>query len=231
MKKSKSINKVLSKGFPKPITKIINTKVFLYVVALFSLISVFSFIISGNTNAIVVFILLGLITRSFSNNMGIVLLVPLVIVNLFLGTKLVKEGLEAMEKSKDENEDEEKDEEKKESEVSEGFYNNNYGKNKKNIESLETKKNEKKDEAMVNKEPRMDLASTLTDAYKKLNDNLGKDGISKLTDDTKNLMNQQKQLAETMENIQPMLSNMQPIIDQATNMMKSLGGGFGGGNK
>ena len=27
MKKSRSINKVLSKGFPKPITKIINTKV------------------------------------------------------------------------------------------------------------------------------------------------------------------------------------------------------------
>jgi predicted RNase H-like nuclease (RuvC/YqgF family) len=226
MKKSKSINKVLSKGFPKPITKIINTKVFLYVVALFSLISVFSFIISGNTSAIVVFILLGLITRSFSNNMGIVLLVPLVIVNLFLGTKLVKEGLEAMEKSKDENEDEEKDE-KKESEVSEGFY----GKNNKTRESLENKNKNEKDEAMVNKEPRMDLASTLSDAYKKLNDNIGKDGISKLTDDTKNLMNQQKQLAETMENIQPMLSNMQPIIDQATNMMKSLGGGFGGGNK
>jgi len=226
MKKSKSINKVLSKGFPKPITKIINTKVFLYVVALFSLISVFSFVISGNTNAIVVFILLGLITRSFSNNMGIVLLVPLVIVNLFLGTKLVKEGLEAMEKSKDENEDEDKDE-KKESEVSEGFH----SKNNKRRESLENKNKNEKDEAMVNKEPRMDLASTLSDAYKKLNDNLGKDGISKLTDDTKNLMNQQKQLAETMENIQPMLSNMQPIIDQATNMMKSLGGGFGGGNK
>ena len=227
MKKSKSINKVLSKGFPKPITKIINTKVFLYVVALFSLISVFSFVISGNTNAIVVFILLGLITRSFSNNMGIVLLVPLVIVNLFLGTKLVKEGLEAMEKPKDENVDEDKDEEKKESEVSEGFYDNK--KNKNNRESLENKKKNEKDETMVNKEPRMDLASTLSDAYTKLNENIGKDGISKLTKDTKNLMNQQKQLAETMENIQPMLSNMQPIIDQATNMMKSLGGGFGGG--
>jgi len=226
MKKSKSINKVLSKGFPKPITKIINTKVFLYVVALFSLISVFSFVISGNTNAIVVFILLGLITRSFSNNMGIVLLVPLVIVNLFLGTKLVKEGLEAMEKPKDENVDEDKDEEKKESEVSEGFYNK-----KNNRESLENKKKNEKDETMVNKEPRMDLASTLSDAYTKLNENIGKDGISKLTKDTENLMNQQKQLAETMENIKPMLSNMQPIIDQASNMMKSLGGGFGGGNK
>jgi len=143
--------------------------------------------------------------------MGVVLLVPLIIVNLFLGTKFIKEGLEAMDDKKDD---------KKEKSIDLDTIET------KDTKSTDTKSKDKKatDESLANKEPRMDLASTLADAYSNLNDKIGSDGISKLTSDTKNLMNQQQKLAETMENIKPMMENMAPIIDQAKKMMSSFGG-------
>ena len=76
--------------------------------------------------------------------------------------------------------------------------------------------------APVNGGARFDYATTLEDAYTNLEGMLGSDGISKLTDDTAKLMNQQKQLFKTMETMMPMVTSAKDMID--TLDMNKLGG-------
>lgn len=62
---------------------------------------------------------------------------------------------------------------------------------------------------------RVDMGSTLEQAYDDLNSVLGSDGIKNLTADTQNLMKQQLHLAEAMK-------EMGPLMQQAQSMLKSL---------
>jgi hypothetical protein len=62
---------------------------------------------------------------------------------------------------------------------------------------------------------RVDMGSTLEQAYDDLNSVLGSDGIKNLTSDTQNLMKQQLHLAEAMK-------EMGPLMQQAQGMLKSL---------
>jgi len=80
------------------------------------------------------------------------------------------------------------------------------------------------------KVPSIDYASTVETAYDDLNNILGSDGIKSLTSDTQNLVSQQKQLAEAMQGMAPLINNFGPLMDQATSMMKTMGGNGGLGN-
>ena len=76
------------------------------------------------------------------------------------------------------------------------------------------------DEAMNNisggkKQARIDYASTMEDAYDDLNKILGGEGISRLTNDTNKLMEQQLMLADAMK-------NMGPLIDSAKALMQGF---------
>jgi hypothetical protein len=62
---------------------------------------------------------------------------------------------------------------------------------------------------------RVDMGSTLEQAYDDLNSVLGSDGIKNLTSDTQNLMKQQLHLAEAMK-------EMGPLMQQAQSMLKTL---------
>jgi hypothetical protein len=62
---------------------------------------------------------------------------------------------------------------------------------------------------------RVDMGSTLEQAYDDLNSVLGSDGIKNLTADTQNLMKQQLHLAEAMK-------EMGPLMQQAQSMLKTL---------
>ena len=76
--------------------------------------------------------------------------------------------------------------------------------------------------APVNGGARIDYATTLEDAYTNLEGMLGNDGITKLTDDTARLMNQQQKLFKTMENMIPMVTSAKDMIDSLD--MNKLGG-------
>ena len=60
---------------------------------------------------------------------------------------------------------------------------------------------------------RLDHAATIETAYDDLQNILGNDGISKLTDDTKKLMNQQKQLFSTMEALTPAVKETMSMLE------------------
>jgi hypothetical protein len=98
------------------------------------------------------------------------------------------------------------------------------------------------DDAGIGK--RIDYASTLEQAYDNLQNVLGSDGVSGLTKETKQLIQQQKSLMETMKSIQPMMDNAKDMmkgfdmgsinktLSQVQGMMSSVKSlGVGGSDK
>ena len=73
------------------------------------------------------------------------------------------------------------------------------------------------------KNNRIDAAATVEDAYDDLNKILGGDGMKSLSKDTQSLVTQQKDLTEAMK-------GMGPLVEQASSMMKQMGGAGGVGS-
>ena len=73
------------------------------------------------------------------------------------------------------------------------------------------------------KNNRIDAAATVEDAYDDLNKILGGDGMKNLSKDTQSLVTQQKDLTEAMK-------GMGPLVEQASSMMKQMGGSDGIGS-
>jgi hypothetical protein len=216
------------------VSKILTNKWVLNIISFLALFNVIGYMIMGNFNNVIFFIILAVLVRNFSQNMIIVLGTPLVIVNLFAMGNGTFEGMtnpdgtttgtEEEEKKKKEEEEKKKkeEEEKKKKEEEE----------KKN--GIITADAAKKDSFEVgrrkNGASKIDYASTIEDAYDDLNKILGSDGIKRLTDDTQGLMKQQMQLADSMKSITPLVQGMAPMIDQMKDMMKNMDGkdGLGG---
>jgi len=73
------------------------------------------------------------------------------------------------------------------------------------------------------KNNRVDAAATVEEAYDDLSKILGGDGMKNLTKDTQSLVSQQKELTEAMK-------GMGPLVEQASSMMKQMGGTSGIGS-
>ena len=174
-----------------------------------AVINFLGYLILGNTNAVIYFLLIGLIVSYFSKNMILILGVPVLLVNLFAagkktaeGFKGGKEGAETMEK--DEKETDVKEEKPK---VAEKF-----------------EVGRKKGKGSYD----IDYASTVEDAYDELNKIIGSDGIQRLTKDTQGLMNQQLELTKAMKDMGPMVDKIEPMMTQLSDMMAGMKGLTGG---
>lgn len=226
---------------PKSFSKMLENKYVLYFVLFLTLVNLLGYMMLGNLNAIVFFILAAFLTANFSKNMIVVLSVPLILTSVFMVGKAVKEGFEDIKPSNDKMKDIDKQIKDKKDEVDELIkagittdddkkklkdLNNDIDELNKQKEKLLVEKNEKKDDTkdekkseqmstMYKKENRIDYASTVEDAYDDLNKILGGNGIKQLTDDTQNLMKQQMQLADAMK-------SMTPLMEQAQSLLKGF---------
>ena len=63
---------------------------------------------------------------------------------------------------------------------------------------------------------------TVENAYDNLNKILGSDSMSRLTEDTKQLMTQQQQLAESMKSMEPLINNISPLLSQTKEMLGNM---------
>jgi hypothetical protein len=216
------------------VSKILTNKWVLNIISLLALFNVIGYMVMGNFNNVIFFIILAVLVRNFSKNMIIVLGIPLVIVNLFA----MKNGtFEGMENKSDSETDKSTDDKKKVLKAA-------AIKQKKNNDSpmlpgtdatdaTDTSDSDivsadaaKKEDFEVgrpkNGGSKIDYASTIEDAYDDLNKILGSDGIKRLTDDTQGLMKQQMQLAESMKGMEPLVKGMMPMIEQMKGMMKTM---------
>lgn len=185
--------------------KLLNDKNVLYIVFVLSILNILGYLLLQNFEAVVFFLIIGFLTTYFSKNMIIVLMVAMVSTSLFTATKTTYNSVkEAMSGNRrEENKDtikskiQEKIQEKKQ-------------------EIKKDENDEENDLTVVSKgKDRVDLASTLNEAYGNLEKKIGKGGIQGLTQQTSGLLDQQKQLMENIE-------TMQPFIKTAESFMKNL---------
>jgi hypothetical protein len=78
----------------KDFSKLLRNKWVLHIVSLLSLLTLIGYSMMNNINAVALFIVIAILVFFFSQNMIIVLGVPLILVNLFVSMNVVKEGLE-----------------------------------------------------------------------------------------------------------------------------------------
>jgi len=186
---------------PSSVSKLLTNRYVLYLVALLALFNVIGYMMMNKTQIVILFILIGYLMTHFSKNMVIVLLVPLVLVNLLTSGMMMKEGMENPQPPAVAATPEEAPEEKPAAEPA--------------AAASESKKNGFTSAGGRKGASRVDMGSTLEQAYDDLNNVLGGDGIKNLTADTQNLMKQQLHLAEAMK-------EMGPLMQQAQGMLKSL---------
>lgn len=167
---------------PSASGKILYNKWILYLMFIISLVDLTQFYMRGNTNAILLFFAVGLLTTFFSKNMTVVLVIALALTHIVsYGTGALAEGLEGQEEEADEEEAEE-EEDVAEEEVVEDAKEESFSDSKKSID---------------------ETAKTVALLSKDTKD---------LPTQTVELLNKQKELMANMTQLQPLLQKAEDII-------------------
>ena len=222
---------------PKSVLKLLENKYVLYFVLFLAITNLLGYMMIGNMNAVILFVLIGGLMTFFSKNMIIVLAVPLVLTSVLLVGSKVSEGFR-------EGMDDPPADPPADPPVNPAVnpaassttpdscgtiittdsngttYTDAKGNPLKNSDgSLVTNyscTNGKITESMASlykkKNNRIDYASTLEDAYGDLDSILGKDGIKGLTTDTQKLMEQQMQLADALKGMAPLIGDAKKML-------------------
>lgn len=196
------------------VAKLLTNKYFLYFVVFLTSVNILGYLVLHNLNALVLFSLIGLISYQFSKNMAVVLLVSLIMTNLFMANKTLKEGLE---NNSDNNKPSKKE---KGSETPQKV--DDDAANSSDEAPVPSESQRQGQPAKKGSSTRIDYATTLESAYDNLDKILGSDGIKNLTSDTQTLMKQQQELFQTMQSMTPMLQQAKDMIEGFD--MKSLEG-------
>ena len=206
-------------------SKLLTNKYVLYVVLFLAVTTVFGYMSMNDTNSVILFALICLVSSLFTKNMIVILGLSIVFTNLLVVTKgnsfNYKEGLENKESNKI-NESNEKTNTNMNTNTNANTNTNentntnanataNTNTNIKTEESMDTMKLESSNKK--GGKNRIDYASTLEDAYDNLDSILGGEGIKQLTNDTQKLMSKQQELFKSMETMAPMLSQAKSMLE------------------
>ena len=205
---------------PSSVSKLLTNRYVLYLVALLALFNVIGYMMMDKTQIVILFILVGYLMSRFSKNMVIVLLVPLVLVNLLTSGMMMKEGFEeatATPASAPVATPAQADATPAQTDGTPAQADGTPAQADGTPAPAEAAPKKETFSSAGGKKgaSRVDMGSTLEQAYDDLNSVLGSDGIKNLTSDTQNLMKQQLHLAEAMK-------EMGPLMQQAQSMLKTL---------
>ena len=201
------------------VSKILANKLVLNIVAILALFNVIGYMVMGNLNNVVFFLILAVLVRYFSKNMIVVLGVPLVLVNLvsLRDYGYSREGMEDGTATTTSKDNKNTNSDKTTDPAKPGT----------STELVGPSNDKSADDHFEVGRPKnggskIDYAATIEGAYDQLNSILGSDGIKNLTGDTQRLMQQQADLAKSMESMAPMIEKMMPMAAKAQEMMKSM---------
>jgi hypothetical protein len=223
------------------VSKLLTNKLVLNIITLFSLFNVIGYIVIGNINAVLYYIILAVLIIYFSKNMIIVLGIPLILVNLLVMKGNIMEGMENKNENINENNTRIDEDQTKNDKLVKNNKNTIDPKTSQGLSmtNIDSPVNTTENAAQIagenkqgfepgrkkNKGTEIDYASTIEDAYDELNNILGSDGIKRLTSDTQNLMKQQMQLAEAMKGMTPVMQQIAPMVENLKGMMGQMGDG------
>lgn len=187
---------------------LLKNKNFLYFVLFIASVNTFGYLMMRQTEAVILFALVGFLTTFFTKNMIIVLLTAIVVTNVYAGSILgvrIKEGMESKE-------DDDEDDEDKEGMGHEEGEKKKKGK-KEGMPSLKPA-----DLPPNGKKPKLDPAGTLEAAYDNLDKLLDSGAIDKMSSETQNLASQQDKLMKNIDKLEPMLG----LAENMMNKMSKL---------
>jgi len=231
------------KSFTKSslVNKLLTNVYVLYFVSILAFVTVIGNIMANKFTTVAFFILVFLLTRHFSNNMIIVLSVPLVFTSLFHIEKTTREGMDDGTATTGDP-------------GSVSVVNSNVtvtddpsittpqvttmppSSSDSNTQQVATIQMIDEAEGFQTGDQRqkrtyeIDHAATMKQSYSDLSNSLGPDGIKKLTEDTSSLLKQQAQLGEAIKNMEPLIAGMAPLMKSAQGIFGSLGTSSEGGN-
>ena len=221
------VNSSVSMKVNSTVSKILTNKWVLNIVSFLALFNVIGYMVMGNFNNVIFFIILAVLVRNFSHNMIIVLGTPLLIVNLFAMRNGTFEGFKDGE-TKPVGDKDKKDGDQTKKTTDSQMKPGTEAPDAETKDPIITADVAKKDSFEVgrskNGASKIDYASTIEDAYDDLNKILGSDGIKRLTSDTQGLMKQQMQLAESMKGMGPIIEGIKPLMEQMKGMMAGMDG-------
>lgn len=191
---------------------LLKNKNFLYFVLFIASVNTFGYLMMRQTEAVMLFVLVGFLTTFFTKNMIIVLLTAIVVTNVYAGSILgvrIKEGMESKSDEDDEEEDKEgmghEEGEKKKKGKKEGMP---------SLKPADVPPNGKK--------PKLDPAGTIEAAYDNLDKLLDSGAIDKMSSETQNLASQQDKLMKNIDRLEPMLGVAEGMMDKMAGL--NLGG-------
>jgi hypothetical protein len=233
---------------PKSFSKMLENKYVLYFVLFLTLVNLLGYMMLGNFNAIIFFILAAFLTANFSKNMIVVLSIPLILTSVFMVGKAVKEGFETKsidDQIKDINDDIKRkqdrlddlikggintdDDKKKRKELNDDIDDLNKQKDKlqkQKEDKVDEKKDEKKDEKIDNK-----TAEKMSTMYKKENRIDYASTVEDAYDDLNKILggNGIKQLTDDTQNLMKQqmqladaMKSMTPLMEQAQNLLQGF---------
>lgn len=189
-------------NFLKPLNKLHKNKGVLYGLFALSLLVVLTYLSMSQLYPVLIFAIVTLVLKCYTNNMIIVLLSGILSAMLYSAYTCVKEGMTNPDEKTDtiDESDNKTTDNTKCSPGDEECL-------KENMRPLKPKLLDDNDDS-----PYVDTASTLGVAYKNFEDILGSDGITKLSDETQRLAKQQTQLVTAMNQMGPMVKQMQGVM-------------------
>jgi hypothetical protein len=234
---------------PKSFSKMLENKYVLYFVLVLTLINLLGYMMLGNLNAIIFFILAAFLTANFSKNMIVVLSIPLILTSIFMVGKVVKEGFEEMKKSiddqiKDVNDDIKSKQEKMAKLVKEGVNTDDEKKKVKDIKDDLDELNKKRDKLLKEKKEKEESkgdkkdengddkkAEKMSTMYKKENRIDYASTVEDAYDDLNKILggNGIKQLTDDTQNLMKQqmqladaMKSMTPLMEQAQSLLKGF---------
>ena len=216
--------------FEQIANKLFTNTYFLYAMVFFSMLSILGYLLSNNFDAIMFFVLVGIISINFSRNMAVVLTICLLSTNVLLANK-IHEGMKSGGSGKTTDtsatsttaatedttattttttSEEDKKKQMMEKLLKQASEKNttaqtDVAKTDEPFESMREEGNKKKG-------ANLDYASTIRQAYGDLNNILDPDAIKNLTSETMTLMKEQKKLMDSMSSMQPLMAQAQELV-------------------
>jgi Sec-independent protein translocase protein TatA len=212
------------------IKRLLKDRYVLYIVLFLAVTNLFGYIVTGNLEAVVFFLIVGFLTTYFSKNMIIVMLVAMLTTNFLVAGKRFGGAVrEAMTNTKDAEKNKKDDKEHdKEHE------------NKQGDKQGDKQGSEKHNANLDNTEDvgEIDHAATVEAAYDHIDKLLNSDAIKNMSSDTQRLASRQAELMKQMETLGPMVEQGMKTLekfggmDKMTDMiggLSSIVNKFGGG--
>ena len=216
------------------VSNLLKNKMVLNIVSIIALINVIGYMMLGEIDLVLFYVILAGVIKHFSHNMIIVLGVPLFLINMISLKKLrySVEGMETKEKDVKETKKTEPVAEKKKKQLQKVSNDKNNDGEVNNDGVVSSNVSDEKSGFEVGRKKggsKIDYAATIEESYDQLNKILGSDGIKNLTSDTQRLMQQQLDLSESMTSMKPLIEGIMPMAEKMQGMMKTMDGGESGG--